>query len=267
MFTKFIITASRVLFISLLLVSMGCTHLSANRMEYKNSAIEPERWIGTELPILNQVDIHNKISKGKWIVIFYRNCSRCLIAIDPYIASARQLAGIPNVPHMAFIEVPSSASQTTPVTSIQKGLVTGKLDYKMASTMRIPALIELDNAKVTKVQTNFSKLESRSDIINIFPPTIDLEQIKATETATGTIIIENMSTLPVFLSCTSGCGCTTAQLRDTILQPLQITELNVVFKPGYKKKYGKVEELVTLIASSDCKTQNIEIKVQAEVLI
>ena len=44
--------------------------------------IEPETWVGKELPILDHIDIGEQLKTGNWLVVFYRyDCPHCITAL------------------------------------------------------------------------------------------------------------------------------------------------------------------------------------------
>jgi hypothetical protein len=69
--------------------------------------LEPETWIGEELPILGHIDIGEKLRSGTWLLLFYHHdCPDCRRAILQYERMARDLAGNEGFLHIALIEVP-----------------------------------------------------------------------------------------------------------------------------------------------------------------
>jgi hypothetical protein len=44
--------------------------------------LEPETWVGKKLPILEHIDIGEKLSKGNWLILLYHHdCPDCIKAI------------------------------------------------------------------------------------------------------------------------------------------------------------------------------------------
>jgi len=78
--------------------------------------LEPETWVGKELPILEHVDIavprgmpdgKTLIDKGTWLVLLYHyDCPDCGRAIPMYEQMARDLEGNEDFLRIAFIAVP-----------------------------------------------------------------------------------------------------------------------------------------------------------------
>lgn len=69
--------------------------------------LEPEMWIGEELPILEYIDIGEQLRTGNWLVLFYHHdCPDCQEAIPQYEQMARYLADNEELLRIAFVEVP-----------------------------------------------------------------------------------------------------------------------------------------------------------------
>lgn len=69
--------------------------------------LEPESWIGQKLPILDQIDIGDRLGKGTWLLLFYHyDCPDCREAIPKYEQMARDLDGNGDVLRIALVEVP-----------------------------------------------------------------------------------------------------------------------------------------------------------------
>jgi len=70
------------------ILSITATILALNKPEKITSSyevLEPEEWVGRELPILDYIDIGEKLKKGNWLVLFYHyDCPDCLEAIQKY---------------------------------------------------------------------------------------------------------------------------------------------------------------------------------------
>ncbi len=69
--------------------------------------LEPETWVGKELPILEHIDIAESLQKGTWLILLYHyDCPDCGWAIPMYEQMARDLAGNEDFLQIALIEVP-----------------------------------------------------------------------------------------------------------------------------------------------------------------
>ena len=69
--------------------------------------LEPETWVGKRLPILEHIDIGEKLSEGNWLILLYHHdCPDCIKAIAKYEQMARNLAGNEDFLQIALIEIP-----------------------------------------------------------------------------------------------------------------------------------------------------------------
>jgi hypothetical protein len=69
--------------------------------------LEPETWVGKELPILEYIDIAETLKKGTWLVLLYHyDCPDCGRAIPMYEQMARDLSGNEDFMRIALIEIP-----------------------------------------------------------------------------------------------------------------------------------------------------------------
>jgi hypothetical protein len=72
--------------------------------------LEPEKWIGKNLPLFDFIDIGDELKKGEWIVVFYHaDCHTCQEAVPKYQRLARELAGANSKKRIAFVEMPPFA--------------------------------------------------------------------------------------------------------------------------------------------------------------
>lgn len=100
--------------------------------------------------------------------------------------------------------------------------------------------------------------------LSINPPHFNFGSIKS-ETATHTFIVKNMGmgTLEITKVYTS-CGCTTAEIKKTRLDPQESTEMLVRFNPKFHPMKGKVMRIVYL-ESNDVEEPVKEVKIEAEI--
>jgi len=73
--------------------------------------LEPETWVGKELPILEYINIAETLRKGTWLVLLYHyDCPDCGRAIPMYEQMARDLEGNEDFLQIALIAVPPYGS-------------------------------------------------------------------------------------------------------------------------------------------------------------
>lgn len=109
--------------------------------------LEPETWVGKELPILEHIDIAESLKRGNWLVLLYHHdCPDCVEAIPKYEQMARDLAGNEDFLRIALIEVPpydrGSVSENSPCTL-------GHLAETKEWFVTTPAVALLTDGKVT----------------------------------------------------------------------------------------------------------------------
>ena len=73
----------------------------------KYEVLEPETWVGKELPILRSIDIADQLRTGTWLVMLYHHdCPKCIQAIPTYERMARDMESSGGFPRIAFVAVP-----------------------------------------------------------------------------------------------------------------------------------------------------------------
>jgi thiol-disulfide isomerase/thioredoxin len=69
--------------------------------------LEPETWVGRELPILQYIDIAEKLGRGRWLaVLYHHDCPDCQRVIPEYEQMAEELVGNEDFLKVAFVEIP-----------------------------------------------------------------------------------------------------------------------------------------------------------------
>ena len=69
--------------------------------------LEPETWVGKELPILDYIDIGKQLEKGNWLVLFYHHdCPDCITAIEKLNKTRYEIQDARYELNVALIEVP-----------------------------------------------------------------------------------------------------------------------------------------------------------------
>jgi thiol-disulfide isomerase/thioredoxin len=112
--------------------------------------LEPETWVGKELPILEYIDIGEQLKEGNWLVVLYHHdCPGCAEAIPTIEQMASDLQGNEDVLKIALIEVPPYRSDMTssPVAS-DISCTTGKLSMSKKWFVTTPAMLLNSNGFV-----------------------------------------------------------------------------------------------------------------------
>jgi thiol-disulfide isomerase/thioredoxin len=111
--------------------------------------LEPETWVGKELPILEHVDIADTLRMGTWLILLYHyDCPDCARAIPMYEQMARDLAGNEDLLRVALIAVPpygrGPVSEKCPCTL-------GRLDATKEWFVSTPVVALLIDGRLTSV--------------------------------------------------------------------------------------------------------------------
>ena len=110
--------------------------------------LEPEKWIGKELPILQYIDISERLKTGSWLILFYHyDCPDCRKAIPEYQQMAEDLAGNEEFLKVAFIEMPPYEKDETLKKSISNY---GRLSDVKEWFVTTPAVTLVKDGKVAK---------------------------------------------------------------------------------------------------------------------
>jgi thiol-disulfide isomerase/thioredoxin len=108
--------------------------------------LEPQTWVGKELPILKHIDIAEKLGKGRWLVLLYHHdCPDCAMAIPLYEQMARDLAGNEDFLQIALVAIPPYGQGSV---STDCPCLLGKLDQRRTWFVTTPATALLTNGQV-----------------------------------------------------------------------------------------------------------------------
>ena len=109
--------------------------------------LEPETWVGKELPILEYIDIAESLKTGNWLILLYHHdCPGCGEAIPKYEQIARDMAGNEDFLRIALISVPPYGRGPL---SENSTCLSGKLAETKEWFVTTPAVALLTDSKVT----------------------------------------------------------------------------------------------------------------------
>jgi hypothetical protein len=104
--------------------------------------LEPETWVGKELPILDHIDIGEQLKTGNWLIMLYHyNCPNCAEAIPKIEQMARDMQGNEDVLKFALIEVPPYGSAGSGSVSPNTPCTFGKLDMSKEWFVATPVIV------------------------------------------------------------------------------------------------------------------------------
>jgi len=126
------------------------------QVTFQYEVLEPETWVGQELPILAHIDIGDQLKEGNWLVMLYHyDCPDCAKAIPEYEQMARDMEGNEDFLRIALVEVPpygqSSVGEDSPC-------VLGKLDKSKEWFVTTPVSVFSSHGSVKVVKTRTNRL-------------------------------------------------------------------------------------------------------------
>ncbi len=109
--------------------------------------LEPRRWVGKRLPVLNYINIGDQLAAGQWTVVFYHSgCPDCEAVLRDYRRRARTETFASRI---ALVEVPpygdSSESSGLPVPTF----ISGRLSNAIEWFVKTPLQLKLSDGTVT----------------------------------------------------------------------------------------------------------------------
>ena len=148
------LASRRLMFVSsftILLIVTSSIVLAVNEPATITSSyqvLEPETWVGKPLPVLEHIDIADKIKTGNWLLLLYHHdCPDCQKAIVEYQQMTRDLKGNEGLLQIALIEVPPYGH--APING-NTNCTLGKLDNSKEWFVTTPIIIVLHESKVKR---------------------------------------------------------------------------------------------------------------------
>jgi hypothetical protein len=106
--------------------------------------LEPEQWIGKQLPLLRYIELDANLAVGEWTVILYRDdCTKCHALIDDYLHKTTNHADRRRI---AFIEIPPFGEPNRRLS--ESGFRVGRLSDVRKWFVTTPVVIKLFNGTV-----------------------------------------------------------------------------------------------------------------------
>ena len=114
--------------------------------------LEPKEWIGKPFPLVNHIDLGNRLTIGVWkVLLYHHDCPKCQEAIAKWQAADQSPALGKDSPTVALIDMPPyGASQSHPAKSHSR-LVYGRLSDKREWFATAPVEIDLHDGSVVGV--------------------------------------------------------------------------------------------------------------------
>jgi thiol-disulfide isomerase/thioredoxin len=104
----------------------------------------------TVWPLLEDIDISNKLKTGLWVVLMYHyDCPDCARAIPDYLEMHKSLAGNENAINFAFIEMPPYGGEKQQLISPDSNVTRGRLSDKKKWFFQTPVVVVLSDGAVS----------------------------------------------------------------------------------------------------------------------
>jgi hypothetical protein len=111
--------------------------------------LEPEGWVGQPLAILREIDIGDRLAKGRWLVILHRyDCPHCREARPELERLARDFPKLAPGVGVAMVEVPPYGKPQDDAASL---CLQGRLNTSRDWFVTTPVILVLDDRQVTAV--------------------------------------------------------------------------------------------------------------------
>jgi hypothetical protein len=110
--------------------------------------LEPNSWVGKTFPLLDYIDIADRLKEGEWTVVLYREgCPRCNRAIAEILSAH----GNSPVERTALIELSRYSGRPVNVDNRAQRLVTARLTSAREWFVQVPVVCFLRRAIVVSI--------------------------------------------------------------------------------------------------------------------
>ena len=114
--------------------------------------LEPEKWIGERFPLLDYIDIGDKLRGGSWIMVLYRHdCPDCRTIVSKFGQLSRELAARGEAAKVALIELPPYDDRESQSISHGMKYCVGRLNNAREWIVATPLVLVLERGVVNKV--------------------------------------------------------------------------------------------------------------------
>lgn len=111
--------------------------------------LRPEAWIGDRFPILEYIDVADRLARGEWkVVLYHHGCEACRKAIPQYEREAREHSEKSDGSAVALIEMPPYANPADRLAPESTACAVGRLSDAKRWIVATPAEIILRNGVV-----------------------------------------------------------------------------------------------------------------------
>ncbi len=110
--------------------------------------LEPEKWVGKKLPLLEYIDIGDRLREGDWLLLLYhQDCPDCREAIENALNETAREGGNARLA-LALIEVPPYGNAKARIGLQEASFVLGRLSGEREWLVTTPAQLELKSGQV-----------------------------------------------------------------------------------------------------------------------
>src|SRR5205085_2057938 len=103
--------------------------------------LEPEKWIGKQIPLLAHIDIGEQLRTGKWILVLYHHdCSDCRAAVPRLVEVSKDFVDV----RLGLVAVPPFAPPGEDIVGPTGPYVLGRLSAQREWFVQTPAIMLLD---------------------------------------------------------------------------------------------------------------------------
>jgi hypothetical protein len=110
--------------------------------------LEPEEWVGKRFPLLDYIDIGDKLKDGEWFVILYHyDCPKCQEAIKKLV---HEMLVKGKRTHVALIEVPPYGETQSYISLTEVGFWLGRLSSEREWFVITPTQLQLERGIIVE---------------------------------------------------------------------------------------------------------------------
>ncbi len=110
----------------------------------------PIDWIGKRLPLLDEIDVREKLATRPWVVVFHRQgCDACEGVIEQYKAAASRVRDAAGRSALALVLVPEDGISIRPQRTVGRDdVLRGRLAESASWKVRTPLVLVLNDGRV-----------------------------------------------------------------------------------------------------------------------
>jgi len=124
--------------------------VSISALQPTLAAVDPARWVGQRLPLLDGIDVGAELSSGVWTVILHRHgCAKCA----DLLSDAKSIAEQPGA-RLALVELLPPNAKTASARSAN-GMLLGHLPDRGFNAFPVPLVLQINDGRVMFASDQF----------------------------------------------------------------------------------------------------------------